>query len=101
MAKVSSIQKNLRRQELAKKFSKRRTKLKNVIMNRSLLLEERFAAQLKLQKLPLNSNENRVRNRCQLTGRARGFYKKFGLSRNKFREYANLGRLPGVVKSSW
>ena len=101
MAKVSFIQRNLKRQRLAKKFTNRRNKLKTIIMNKGLSLEERFAAQLKLQKLPLNSNRNRIRNCCEVTGRTRGFHRKFKLSRIKLREYSNSGKITGVVKSSW
>ena len=101
MAKTSAIQRNLKRIKMAKKFQNRRKKLKAIINNRKLPLNERFAAQLKLSKLPKNSARIRVRNRCEITGRPRGNYRKFGLSRIKLRELSMTGDLPGVVKSSW
>ena len=101
MAKLSSIQKNLHRQELVKKFKNKRTKLKNKIMQKDITMEERIKLQNKLNDLPRNSSHIRVRNRCKLTGRTRGVYRKFGLSRIKLRELTMLGSLPGVVKSSW
>ena len=101
MAKLSSIQKNLHRQELVKKFKNKRTKLKSKIMQKDITMEERIKLQNKLNDLPRNSSHIRVRNRCKLTGRTRGVYRKFGLSRIKLRELTVLGSLPGVVKSSW
>tara|TARA_B100002051_G_C16172972_1_gene363652 strand:- start:7 stop:312 length:306 start_codon:yes stop_codon:yes gene_type:complete len=101
MAKLSSIQKNLHRQELVKKFKNKRTKLKSKIMQKDITMEERIKLQNKLNDLPRNSSHIRVRNRCKLTGRTRGVYRKFGLSRIKLRELTMLGSLPGVVKSSW
>ena len=101
MAKLSSIQKNLNRQELVKKFKNKRTKLKSKIMQKDITMEERIKLQNKLNDLPRNSSNIRVRNRCKLTGRTRGVYRKFGLSRIKLRELTMLGSLPGVVKSSW
>ena len=101
MAKTSSIKKNLKRIDLVKKFSKKREALKKIVKNRKLPLDERFKAQLKLAKLPRNSSKTRIRNRCELTGRARGVYRKFRLSRIKIRELSMIGALPGVVKSSW
>tara|TARA_B100000700_G_C14217172_1_gene477529 strand:+ start:171 stop:476 length:306 start_codon:yes stop_codon:yes gene_type:complete len=101
MAKLSSIQKNLNRQELVKKFKNKRTKLKSKIMQKDITMEERIKLQNKLNDLPRNSSHIRVRNRCKLTGRTRGVYRKFGLSRIKLRELTMLGSLPGVVKSSW
>ena len=101
MAKLSSIQKNLHRQELVKKFKNKRTKLKSKIMQKDITMEERIILQNKLNDLPRNSSHIRVRNRCKLTGRTRGVYRKFGLSRIKLRELTMLGSLPGVVKSSW
>ena len=101
MAKLSSIQKNLNRQELVKKFKNKRTKLKSKIMQKDITMEERIKLQNKLNDLPRNSSHIRVRNRCKLTGRTRGVYRKFGLSRIKLRELTVLGSLPGVVKSSW
>ncbi len=101
MAKLSSIQKNLHRQELVKKFKNKRTKLKSKIMQKDITMEERIKLQNKLNDLPRNSSHIRVRNRCKLTGRTRGVYRKFGLSRIKIRELSMSGDLPGVVKSSW
>ena len=101
MAKLSAIQRNLKRIKLEKKFKQKRKKFKDIVNNRKLPLEERFQAQLKLAKLPKNSSKIRIRNRCKLTGRTRGVYRKFGLSRIKIRELSMTGALPGVVKSSW
>ncbi len=101
MAKTSSIEKNNKRKRLAKQLGPKRAKLKAVVMNQSISLEERFAAQLKLAALPRNSAENRVHNRCELTGRPRGYYRKLQLSRIALRELGNLGLIPGLVKSSW
>ena len=101
MAKLSSIQKNLHRQELVKKFKNKRTKLKSKIMQKDITMEERIKLQNKLNDLPRNSSHIRVRNRCKLTGRTRGVYRKFGLSRIKLRELSMKGSLPGVIKSSW
>ncbi len=101
MAKVSSVQKNLRRRKLAKKFDNKRGKLKAEIMNKETSMEDRFYAQMKLSKLPRNGAKNRIRNRCELTGRPRGNYRKFMLSRISLRELVSIGQIPGVVKSSW
>ena len=101
MAKQSSIQKNLNRKRIVRKFEKRRQNLKNKIMKKDLSIEERFKIQSKLNDLPRNSSKIRIRNRCELTGRTRGVYRKFGLSRIKIRELSMSGALPGVVKSSW
>jgi len=101
MAKQSSIQKNLNRRNIVKKFSKKRQSLKKQIMKKNLSIEERFKIQSKLNELPRDSSKIRVRNRCKLTGRTRGVYRKFGLSRIKIRELSMSGALPGVVKSSW
>ena len=101
MAKQSSIQKNLNRRNMVKKFNKKRQSLKKQIMKKDLSIEERFKIQSKLNELPRDSSKIRVRNRCKLTGRTRGFYRKFGLSRIKIRELSMSGALPGVVKSSW
>ena len=101
MAKQSSIQKNLNRKNIVIKFKKRRYELKKKIMQKNLSLEERFKLQSKLNDLPRDSSNIRVRNRCKLTGRTRGTYRKFGLSRIKLRELSMAGSLPGVVKSSW
>ncbi len=101
MAKLSSIEKNNRRARMAKQFSKKRLALKAVIMNKELSMEERFTAQIKLAALPRNSAKNRVRNRCELTGRPRGNYRKFKLCRIKLRELGSFGQIPGLIKSSW
>ena len=101
MAKQSSIQKNLNRRNIVKKFSKKRQSLKKQIMKKDLSIEERFQIQSKLNELPRDSSKIRVRNRCKLTGRTRGVYRKFILSRIKIRELSMSGALPGVVKSSW
>ena len=101
MAKQSSIQKNLNRKNIVKKFSSRRQKLKKMIMQKDLSMEERFAIQARLNDMPRDSSKVRVRNRCKLTGRTRSVYRKFGLSRIKIRELSMAGALPGVIKSSW
>lgn len=101
MAKVSSIEKNKRRQRMSKQFAGKRAELKAVIMNKETSPEDRFFAQSKLAKLPRNGAENRVRNRCELTGRPRGFYRKMRISRIALRDLAGFGQLPGVTKSSW
>ena len=101
MAKVSSVQKNNLRAKLIDKFSNKRKLLKSKIKDKNLTLEERISFQNKLNELPRNSSSIRHRNRCQITGRSRGTYRKFGLSRIKIRELSMTGDLPGVVKSSW
>lgn len=101
MAKKSSIEKNARRIKLAKSITGRRSRLKAMAIDRSAPPEERFTAQLKLAELPRNGSETRVRNRCSLTGRPRGYYRKFKLSRIALRELASAGQIPGMVKSSW
>ena len=101
MAKTSAIQRNLKRIKLTKKFLRKRESLKKIIKNKKLPLEERFAAQLKLSKIPRNASKVRIRNRCVLTGRSRGVYRKFKLSRIAFRELASIGQIPGITKSSW
>ncbi|MEQ9116099.1 MAG: 30S ribosomal protein S14 [Rickettsiales bacterium] len=101
MAKKSAIQTNLNRQKKVKSFASLRAKLKAITMDKKASIEERFDAQLKLAKLPRNSAKIRLRNRCQITGRPRGFYRRFGLSRILLRELASSGDLPGVKKSSW
>jgi small subunit ribosomal protein S14 len=101
MAKVSSVQKNKRREKLSKKYLNKRNKLKDIINNKSASLEDRFQAQLKIAKLPRNSSKVRIRNRCELTGRPRAFYRKFHLSRIALRDLASIGQIPGVVKASW
>lgn len=101
MAKTSSVEKNNRRARLSKLHAGKRGALKAVVMDRSRPVEERFEATLKLAQLPRNGSSVRVRLRCELTGRPRGNYRKFKLSRNMLRELANTGQLPGVVKASW
>ncbi len=101
MAKQSSIQKNLNRKKIVSKFKNRRKLLKKRIMKKDLSMEERFKLQSKLNDLPRDSSNIRIRNRCEITGRTRGVYRKFGLSRIKLRELTMSGMLPGVVKSSW
>ena len=101
MAKTSSIEKNNRRKKLSKQFGAKRAKLKAIAMNQSISIEERFAAQLKLAELPRNSSPGRVRNRCEVTGRPRAYYRKLKLSRIALRELGNFGQIPGLVKSSW
>tara|TARA_B110000196_G_C20617921_1_gene418217 strand:+ start:118 stop:423 length:306 start_codon:yes stop_codon:yes gene_type:complete len=101
MAKTSAIQKNLKRIKLSKKFMKKRNELKKIIKNRKLPLDERFKAQLKLSKLPRNSARTRIRNRCEITGRPHGVYRKLRISRIALRELALAGKIPGMTKSSW
>ena len=101
MAKTSSIQRNLKRMKLVKKFSKKRENLKKIIKNKKLPLEERFKAQLKLAKLPRNSAKIRIRNRCEITGRPHGVYRKLRISRIALRQLASSGKIPGMTKSSW
>ena len=101
MAKTSSIQRNLKRIKLVKKFLKKRENLKKIIKNKKLPLEERFAAQLKLAKIPRNSSKVRIRNRCEITGRPRGVYRKLRISRITLRDLASKGKIPGMTKSSW
>ena len=101
MAKTSSIQRNLKRIRMAKKFLKKRQELKKIINNRKLPLEERFKAQLKLAKLPKNSARTRIRNRCEITGRPRGVFRKLRISRIALRDLASEGKIPGMTKSSW
>ena len=101
MAKTSSIQRNLKRIKLAEKFLKKREDLKKIIKNKKLPLEERFAAQLKLAKLPRNSSKTRIRNRCEISGRPHGFYRKLKITRIALRDLASKGKIPGMTKSSW
>ncbi len=101
MAKTSSIERNLKRIRLSKKYLKKREELKKIIKNKKLPLEERFKAQLKLAKLPRNSARTRVRNRCEITGRPHGVYRKLRISRIALRELALSGKIPGMTKSSW
>ena len=101
MAKLSSVNKNNRRIKLANKFYSKRKKLKEIIMNKKLPLEERFKAQQKLSKLPRNSAKIRVMNRCEITGRPHGVYRKLKISRIALRQLGLQGKIPGLVKSSW
>ena len=101
MAKVSSVERNLKRQRLVAKHAEKRAALKAIARNPELPVEERFAAQIKLAELPRNSAPSRVRNRCQVTGRPRGYYRKMKMSRIALRELGSQGLLPGLVKSSW
>ena len=101
MAKLSSINKNNRRLKLSNKFYQKRKKLKMIIMDKKLPLEERFKAQMKLSSLPRNSAKTRVRNRCQITGRPHGVYRKLKISRIALRQLGLQGKIPGMVKSSW
>ncbi len=101
MAKTSSIEKNNRRKKLVKKFAAKWANLKEIANDEKRPFDERFAARLKMAELPRNSHPTRVRNRCALTGRSRGNYRKFGISRLMFRELASQGMIPGITKSSW
>ena len=101
MAKQSSINKNNRRMKLSDKLFKKRSELKKIVMDKKIPLEERFKAQQKLSKLPRNSAKNRVMNRCQITGRPHGVYRKLKISRIALRQLGLQGKIPGLVKSSW
>ena len=101
MAKTSAVEKNKRRERLSRAHAAKRAALKATVMNRSLPVEDRFEATIRLAQLPRNGARNRVRLRCEITGRPRGNYRKFKLSRNMLRELANTGQIPGVVKASW
>ena len=101
MAKLSSINKNNKRIKLSNRFYKKRTALKKIIMDKKIPLEERFKALQKLSNLPRNSAKNRVRNRCQITGRPHGVYRKLKISRIALRKLGLEGKIPGMVKSSW
>ena len=101
MAKKSSIEKNNRRRKLAKKYSGRRSRLKEIAENKSLPMEERFAAALKLAQVPRNSSKTRIRNRCEVTGRPRAYYRKLKMSRIALSDLGSQGLIPGLVKSSW
>ncbi|WP_421850067.1 30S ribosomal protein S14 [Oricola sp.] len=101
MAKVSAVEKNQRRRKLADRYAAKRAQLKATVMDRSQPIEERFKATLKLAELPRNSAKVRIRNRCEVSGRPRGFYRKLKMSRIALRDLGSLGRVPGVVKSSW
>jgi small subunit ribosomal protein S14 len=101
MAKKSAIDKNLKRAKRVSNAAARRARLKAIVMNRSLPIEERFQANIKLAEMPRNSARTRLRNRCQVTGRPRSYYRKLGMSRIALRDLASFGQVPGVVKSSW
>jgi small subunit ribosomal protein S14 len=101
MAKVSAVEKNKKRRKLVDKYAAKRAALKEIIMNQDNSMEERFKAQLELSALPRNSAKNRIRNRCAVSGRPRGYYRKVGMSRIALRELGNMGQVPGLVKSSW
>ena len=101
MAKKSSIEKNERRRKMSKSAAPRRARLKAIAKNKDLPLEERFAATLKLAQLPRNSSKTRIRNRCEVTGRPRAFYRKLKMSRIALRDLGSKGLIPGLVKSSW
>ncbi|MCG6858535.1 MAG: 30S ribosomal protein S14 [Salaquimonas sp.] len=101
MAKLSAVEKNKRRRKLADQYAPKRAALKAIIMNKETPIEERFRAQLKLAELPRNSAKNRIRNRCEVSGRPRGFYRKLKMSRIALRELGARGQVPGIVKSSW
>ncbi len=101
MAKKCSIERNDKRKRLTKEFKGRRAKLKATIMDKETTQDVRFDAVMKLSRLPKNSAKTRLRNRCELTGRPRGYHRKFGICRNMLRELAQNGQLPGVIKSSW
>jgi len=101
MSKLSLINRQAKREKLVAKYSKRREALEAIVGNTKMSDEDRFAARLKIQALPRNANKTRLRNRCALTGRPRGVFRKFGLGRNKLREYAMRGEVPGIVKASW
>tara|TARA_B100000700_G_scaffold14854_1_gene14638 strand:- start:176 stop:481 length:306 start_codon:yes stop_codon:yes gene_type:complete len=101
MAKLSAINKNNKRIKLSKKYFKKRQDLKKIIMDKKISLEERFKAQQKLSKLPRNSSRTRVMNRCQITGRPHGVYRKLKISRIALRQLGLEGKIPGMVKSSW
>lgn len=101
MAKTSAVEKNRKRIRLSKKFASKRARLKAIAQDRSLPSEECFAARLKLAEMPRNSAPTRVRNRCELSGRPRGYYRKFKISRIALRDLASQGQIPGMTKSSW
>ena len=101
MAKKSAIEKNKKRRSLTRRYAEKRARLKAVAADESLPMEERYSARLKLAELPRNGSPVRIRNRCELSGRPRGYYRKFKLSRIALRELASTGQIPGMVKSSW
>jgi small subunit ribosomal protein S14 len=101
MSKLALINRQHKREKLVAKYAKKRASLESIIDSPRMSDEDRYAARLKLQQLPRNANPTRLRNRCAITGRPRGVYSKFGLGRNKLREYAMRGEIPGIVKASW
>lgn len=101
MAKVSAVEKNKRRKRLVEKFAAKRAELKSVIDDENASIEDRFEASLKLAELPRNSSATRIRNRCDVTGRPRGYYRKLRMSRIAMRDLGSEGKIPGLVKSSW
>jgi small subunit ribosomal protein S14 len=101
MAKTSAVEKNKRRRKIVASQVSKRAALKAIVMNQSLPIEERFQATLKLASLPRDGSKTRIRNRCEVTGRPRAFYRKLGMSRIALRELGNSGKVPGIVKSSW
>lgn len=101
MAKKSSVEKNNRRRRMTQRDKKKRAELKAVVMNQSLPIEERFAATMKLAEMPRNGSKTRIRNRCEVTGRPRAYYRKLGMSRVALRDLGNKGLVPGLLKSSW
>ncbi|WP_455479952.1 30S ribosomal protein S14 [Bartonella sp. B23] len=101
MAKVSAVEKNKRREVMVKRYAARRARLKAIVMDQSISLEERFKASVQLAELPRNSAKVRVRNRCEVSGRPRAYYRKLKMSRIALRELGSIGHIPGIVKSSW
>jgi small subunit ribosomal protein S14 len=101
MAKTSSVEKNKRRRKLVAQHADKRKRLKAIADDMSKASEERFAARLKLAEMPRNSSKTRIRNRCEITGRPRGYYRKLRMCRNQLRELASMGMIPGMTKSSW
>jgi len=101
MANLALINRQQKRVQLVAKYAKKRAALEGIVGNARMSDEDRYAARLKLQELPRNANPTRLRNRCAITGRPRGVFRKFGLGRNKLREYAMRGEIPGIVKASW
>jgi small subunit ribosomal protein S14 len=101
MAKLALVNRDKKRRETVKKFAAKRKALMDVVNNQAISLEDRYEARLKLQKLPRDASPVRLRNRCALTGRPRGVFRKFGLARGKLRDIAMRGEIPGVIKASW
>ena len=101
MAKTSAVEKNRKRIRMSKKFASKRARLKAIAQDKSLPSEECFAARLKLAEMPRNSSPTRIRNRCELSGRPRGYHRKFKMSRIALRDLASQGQIPGMTKSSW